>query len=127
MIERKQAERLARSLNTAWALAYGTVPGPADEARSFLTWLDRFRLDPELPLCRELTAAASSEETPIALSECNEHAAIRWFKRREYLFGCSAEGAVYVIPACDVTNIPELAPQTDGGTPPAAPPYEKLL
>ena len=126
MIEQKQVERLAGALQRAWAIRYGVGSGPQDGADAFLKWLEVFRLDPALPLCRELAETCCRGEGPHAVSACGEKAAMRWFLREEFMFGCDANHSIYLVPAAELARAPKVAGDP-GDAPSKSSSYERLI
>jgi hypothetical protein len=98
MIERGEAERTARLVSDAWAIAFRRATGSLEEARALLGWLDSFQLDEDSPRYRVLRLAAENGERPAAVSTCDELAAMRWYVRPGFVFGYDTRYRVFAIP-----------------------------
>ena len=127
MIDNTQVEKLARTLENAWAISYRGAPGSNDRAETLLSWLERFRLPLTSRLHRELETVALSEEPPVAVSSCAEAASMRWYVRQTVVFGYDSAQSSFVIPESELAGAPDVPREGDTGDLAPGSPYEYLV
>ena len=125
MLEPPTIEKAAQALERAWAITRRNARGPIEQAQALLAWLDRHRVDHRSPLWDLLDGGEVLNETPVAISSCDELATMRWFAHHDLAIACDTECHLFLVPQAAFETMPEV--ELDGAGADGATPYEHLI
>jgi hypothetical protein len=108
MIDKQQAEKVAKTLERAWTVKHEALQGSTREADAFLAWLKSYCIVPtKHEMYRTLEKRARETADPDMVSQ-SEDLAVYWYIERDALWGYATGSQLIVIPDEALPTMPNV-------------------